>query len=162
LSKLLFLFICLIAVENNYAQYISPGIRLGYDFNSHTTFEVKVSVGLAVGGSIYNITVGKKYSINNKETYLSHNYIDLQAGDFSKPSSESKTQLFYGAGIGMVFYDTNGTRKYRPRITVFAGYLLFTTFDFYLNEQNNVESDLGLQLVLPIPLGGIDFGSPGG
>ena len=149
-------------VKNNYGQYISPGLRLGYDFDSHATFELKVSVGFGLWENIYNVTVGKKYSINKRKTYCSHNYLDLQVGDLSNTFGERKTQLFYGGGIGIIFYDREGIRRYRPRITTFAGYLLFTTADFYLSEQNNVESDIGLQLVLPIPIGGVDFGSPGG
>jgi len=152
----------LLFAEKSYSQYISPGVRIGYDFNSHTTIEWKVSVGFGLSESIANITLGKKYALNNKETYQAHNYLDFQLLGLSDTIGKRKTHLFYGGGIGLVFYDKDGIHKYCPRVTTFAGFFLFTTLDLYLDDENSVETDLGLQGVLPIPLVGVDFGSPGG
>ena len=141
-----------VMLGNVYGQYVSPGIRIGYDFNSHATFELKCSVGFPIGKNILNMTVGKKYAVNNRATYQSHHYLDLQAGRVSDTMTDRKIQLFYGGGIGFIYYEKDGTHHYRPRMTTFAGYLLFTTADFYLTEENEIASDLGLQLVFPIPL----------
>lgn len=159
--KFLTLFAFILFYHNLYSQYVSPGIRLGYDFNSHTTFELKVSLGVVADGKAFNVTIGKKYALSNTESYLPHNYLDLQFGDFTETIGKRKAQLFYGGGIGVVFYKKEGVTHFHPGITTFAGFAFFATADFYLNE-SNIESDLGLQFVLPLPLGGVDFGSPGG
>jgi len=163
MRKLLILTILLfIYFESSFGQYISPGIRLGYDFSSHITLGFKVSFGVGLGGVVTNFTYGKKLALNQKANYTTHNYIDIQFGSFSEPMGDRKIQLFYGGGIGIIYYDKNGKRYYHPRVTTIAGYLLFTTLDLNLINWNKVKPDLSLQLVLPIPLGDVNFGSVGG
>lgn len=144
------------------AQYISPGIRIGYDFDSHITMGLKISLGINYNETITNVTFGKKFALNNTDDFMAHYYFDMQYGKFSETFSERKIKILYGGGIGLIFYTKNGRQHFHPRITSFVGYLLFTTFDINIIKWKSVKPDLGLQLVLPIPLGNVDFGSPGG
>lgn len=153
MKQIYIILVLFILFNNSYSQYISPGVRFGYDFNSHFTFGVKVSFGVYDNGNAFNFTYGKKFAINNKSNFASHNYIDLQIGKLTKAMGDRKVQLFYGGGIGLIFYKDNGIHHYYPRITTFVGYLLFTTLDLNIIKWKKVEPDIGLQLVLPIPIG---------
>jgi len=136
-----------------YSQYISPGIRLGYDFKAGFNLGLKLSAGVDTDGSTISLTFGRKFGLGGESKFKTHNYIDLQAGRLSDTMGERKIQLFYGGGAGIIFYKENGKTVYHPRVTGFVGYIVFTTLDINLINWKNPESDLGLQLVLPIPLG---------
>ncbi len=144
------LFLVFIFWTHLSAQYVSPGVRLGYDFNNHLIFGIKLSVGAYQDGSFINLTFGKKFLIGSSNTlpYSNYNYIDLQMGQLTAPIGGRKVQIFYGGGLGLIFFKGH----WAPRITTFAGNLLFATLDFNFVKQKNPHSDLGLQLVLPIPL----------
>jgi hypothetical protein len=161
-SGILFCLIFIFILQETYAQYISPGIRLGYDFNSHITMGLKVSVGAGLNNTVVNFTFGKKFALTNDSSYTDHRYIDLQVGTFNIYLKKRKIDLFSGGGIGLISYEENGKTIYHPRITCFVGYLFFTTLDINIINWKNFKPDLGLQLVLPIPLGGFDIGAPGG
>ena len=147
---IVFVFTALIP---SYAQYISPGIRLGYDFKSGFNLGLKLSYGFDLDNNTLSFTFGRKFGIGKESVYQTHNYIDVQVGKLSNTMGERKIQLFYGGGLGILFYKKDGKQVFYPRLTVFTGYLLFTTFDLNLNEWKRVDPDIGLQLVLPFPVG---------
>ena len=108
----MFSFIFFINIQSINALYISPGIRLGYDFNSHVTMGLKVSVGGGFNNTVVNFTFGKKFAINNDSTYTDHRYLDLQIGTFNIYLKKRKIDLFSGGGIGLISYEENGKRVY--------------------------------------------------
>lgn len=147
------IFIILTLVSNSYSQYISPGVNLGYDFNSHFTCGLKVSLGVYENLQFINFTFGRSFALNKKSTYPVRNYFDIQYGKLSDTIGERKIQLFYGGGIGVVISNENGKQYTYPRLTTFTGNLLFLNCDIYFIKMRKVEPDLGFQLVLPVPLG---------
>ncbi len=159
MSKFTFLKFCLVAFvlgPNLYAQqYISPGVRIGYDFNGHVSFGLKISVGVYDKDSFINLTWGKKFLIGEKKTipYSNYSYFDLQMGQFSGPMGKRKIQLFFGGGIGLIFYRGADKNHWAPRITTFAGNLVFTALDVNFIKEKKFHPDLGIQLVLPLPFG---------
>lgn len=145
--------VILLMLNSVQAQYISPGLRVGYDFNSNITLGFKISFGIGFDKQFYNFTFGRKFALNKNSSYQTHNYIDLQSGVLIEPFGKKKVPLFYGGGIGIGFYEENGVRHHFPRITTFAGYFVFTTLDMNIIDWKTIEPDIGLQMVLPIPVG---------
>ncbi len=153
MKKIIIVITVFIFLGNSYSQYISPGVRVGYDFSSHFTFGLKISFGIYNSGDFVNLTYGKKFAIGQKSTYANHNYIDLQLGKLTETLGNRKLQIYYGGGIGIIFYKNKNMWHYSPRLTTFAGNFFFTTFDLNFIKWKKLEPDIGFQLVLPIPLG---------
>jgi hypothetical protein len=141
--------------------YISPGLRIGWDFRNVLTIEPKVSFGVVgiIPGFI-NITIGMRNGIiRSKEIqYKDYCHIGIQMGKMTKTIGERKIQLLYGGGLGLSF----DGKDFVPRVSIFSGMMLFATADFSYKHGKGFNTDIGIQGVMPIPLKKIDFGSPGG
>jgi hypothetical protein len=153
------IILILLFVVNSFAfnilPYISPGIRIGWDFRNSVTFGPKISLGFAgIAHGFYNITFGGRACFNS--AVPNYSYCDLQMGFIPDTMSKRRDQVLFGTGIGIATYN----KHIMPHATVFAGSFLFATADFIWDHR--VNTDLGLQAVLPIPLIKISIGSPGG
>jgi len=131
--------------------YVSPGIRLGWDFRKAVTLEPKISLGVVglIPGFV-NVTFGVRSAIIAVKglTYKTNCHFDIQTGGLSPLMGKRKIQLYYGGGIGFII--TN--RKLLPRITLFTGNFLFTTLDISYQKTRGFDSDIGLQCIFPVPL----------
>lgn len=145
-SLILFLFIWSYchADDSESTYYVSPGIRVSWNFKSSILMDLKISYGrMRSEEYYYNITIGKKLVLRsdlNKDE-IQHIYLDLQGGSFGGYYPVSA-----GGGIGAAIF-TGSRKKIYPRITIFGGAGLFCTLD-YVFARNLV--DFGLQAVLPI------------
>jgi len=145
--------------------YLTPGIRIGWDFEKKLTIGTKISVGYIFEGGFVNITYGCKYPFLQdarswEPNFEKYNYLDIQAAGAIKFDKKS-VPLYTGGGAGLIFYKENEVNKTAPRLTIFSGFIAFTTFDIIF-LLDHVRYDTGFQLVFPIPLEKIDIGSPGG
>ena len=138
--------------------YISPGLGFSWDFNGHFIFSPKVSVGIFGNGIFYNITIGR--SSSSDEKIYPHYYVEVQSGKLTEPSDHKKTQLFYGGGIGFTIPISKNDSSVSFRVSAFTGYLLFLNVTVIHMEK--IQTELGGQVVLPIPLKGVEFGPLGG
>lgn len=102
----------------------------------------KISVGYVVMEKYYyNITFGEQKTLLTEinRSNIKYSYLEIQRGDFW-----GYYPLSAGGGIGMTFLDD----KIYPKISLYAGALIFINFNYTINR--NV-FDVGGRLVLPIP-----------
>ncbi|MCZ7609365.1 MAG: hypothetical protein M5U17_04305 [Ignavibacterium sp.] len=133
---------CFINVKGQESFYISPGISLSWDGEGSMMLGWKVSVGYVVFEKYYcNLTFGKKNTLFNEinKNNLKYSYLEIQGGGFF-----GYYPLSAGSGIGITFL----ADKIYPRISLYAGALIFIDFNYTINK--NI-FDLGGKLVLPIP-----------
>lgn len=148
------------AANDDIAPYISPGVRIGWNFKKVITFDCKCSFGIAGNSRFYNITGGFRNAIFNfsSTNFDKYFHLDINMGKTGGiPLFEIENSLMYGGGIGIGFnqYDIF------PCMTIFTGFGLFTSIDMFYSKSRGFNTDLGFQGVLPIPIVD-DFGSPGG
>ena len=79
---------CLQASED-WITYVTPGIRLGWDFGDGLTFGGKISVGLLRDADLnesmfFNVTVGFKAPLTNREKFWYREYNFIQANSACK------------------------------------------------------------------------------
>jgi hypothetical protein len=133
-------------------------LGLSWNFNGNFILSPKVSIGYLQNGLFENITLG--YSFSTEKNMYPHYYVEGQLGKLTQPSDYKKMQVFYGGGIGLTIPTSSRESGVSLRASVFTGYLLFLNATFLFN--NNIQTELGLQLVAPVPLKSIDFGPVGG
>jgi hypothetical protein len=134
--------------------YISPGLGFSWDFNGHFILSPKISAGVLQNGIFYNLTIGR--SSSSGANNYPHYYVEVQTGQLTTPSDYKKTQLFYGGGFGFTIPAIDTGAGVSVRASVFTGYLLFLNASILFNER--IQTELGGQVVLPIPLKSVDFG----
>ncbi|MFO7890126.1 MAG: hypothetical protein R6V04_07280 [bacterium] len=161
---LFFFFITLIIISSNCTAsdntfYVSPGLRIGWDFGRGPTISLKFSFGINTnynttsnfGGNTkyYNITFGFKAPLfrRAKYHYEEYNFIGLQAG--CTPITDNL--LFFGGGLGFMFYKNSHKTKFHPMVTVDFGLLIFGAFDLIFLENKRISTDFGFLAVVPIP-----------
>ena len=137
--------------------YLSPGVGISWDLNGNFIFSPKFSVGYLENGKFYNITIGRA-SNSNDEVYPDY-YFETQFGVLSKPMEFRKLQLFTGCGIGINLHPNLPNSSISFRASAFTGYGAFVKATIITKE--NINTDFGLEAVLPIPLN-FKFGNPGG
>ncbi len=135
-------------------KYVSPGLRIGYEFGRGLTIGFKFSFGINTdydfnNSAYYNITFGVKSPLFRKAKYPyeKYNFIELQAG--YAPFTDNL--LFLGGGLGFMFYHDNNKTKFRPTATIDSGCLTFAAFDFILLENRKISTDFGFLGIFPIP-----------
>lgn len=151
---------CSNLIAKDIIPYISPGIRIGWDFKCGLSISPKLSIGLAEieDGTFINLTVGtRKFQkpITGNGNFV---YLDFQAGTVF----EELPGIFLGGGLGLLFGKSKEGSKIIPRTTIFSGCFLFSTIDLTYWNRSKISVDPGVEAVLPIPLKRIDFGSIGG
>jgi len=127
-------------------KYISPGLRIGWEFGRGLTISLKISLGINTDPDFddnpkyYNITLGSKVPLFRKTKYLyeEYDFIELQAG--CTPFKHNG--LFAGGGLGFMFYQDNNKTKFRPMVT----------FDFIFLENKKISTDFGFLGIMPFPL----------
>jgi hypothetical protein len=142
--------------------YISPGIRIGWDFSKKMiNIEPKISLGIVgfVPGFL-NFTISTRaYMARNKNVKDKAYYaVSIQHGRPFEVIEKRKAYLINGGGLGLSF----DGKEFSPRITIFTGMVMFMTADFTFKKGKSVDVDVGILGVLPIPLKKLDWGSPGG
>ena len=145
--------------------YLTPGIRIGWDFEKKLTISTKISVGYIFHGGFVNITYGYKYPFLQdarpwEPNFEKYNYVDIQAAGAIQFEKKS-TPLYTGVGAGLIFYKENEVNKTAPRLTIFSGFIAFPTLDVIFLP-GHMRYDIGLQIVAPLPLSKIDIGGFGG
>lgn len=157
---LLFVFVLVSAspTKSESIIYVSPGIGFAWSLDGAFIFHAKVSVGVFNSGIFYNITLGSASSAD-KSAYP-HLYAEAQSGILLPPSMDGHTtHLFYGGGVGITF-PAGKTENVSWRFSAFAGSLLFLNVNVLLLD--TPRTDIGGEIVLPIPINGVKFGSVGG
>jgi hypothetical protein len=152
-----FMLLC----ENASSQqipYVSPGIGIAWDFHGHLVISPKISVGINNNGTFYNLTFGIASSID--ASLYPHYFIECQAGVLSEPLGFRKAQLFYGGGIGLTIPSSGQGKKPSMRVSLFTGFMFFLNVNILFTD--TVRTDIGGQVVLPIPLKKVEKGSIGG
>ncbi|MBU0475839.1 MAG: hypothetical protein KKF62_16960 [Bacteroidetes bacterium] len=149
LKKILFTIVAFIFITPNVKSqntfstfYISPGISISWGGDSNILFGWKLSFGYTKEEKYYyNITYGKKYTLNSKDkvNQLEYKYLEIQIGSFL-----GYYPLSAGGGLGM----TLSNSQIYPRLSLFAGAFFFGNFDYTFNK--NI-IDLGGNINLPIP-----------
>jgi hypothetical protein len=148
------IFLVAIQYANSQTPYISPGLGFSWDFGGHFILSPKVSIGVLQNGVFYNITVGR--STSSDEKIYPHYFVEAQCGQLSEPSDYKKTQLFYGGGIGLTIPTSNNDSGVSLRVSAFTGYMVFLNATVLFKDK--IQTELGGQIVLPIPLRKIEFG----
>lgn len=167
LNRLFILFILFIpdiVPASGTIPYISPGIRLGWNRGDGLFWGFKISMGINRDGNIYNITCGSKLFFNHKKNQQ-HNpfgFIELQAGQISDNFGDRHVPLFSGGGIGTGFVRHDDSITFAPRVTAFTGFGLFMVVDVNFIKQYGIKTNIGSEMVLPIPLKKAELGSIGG
>lgn len=140
--------------------YATFGFRLGWDFQCGMSISPRISVGVTDfdRGVFINFTSGMRKFKRPIIDYSEFSYFDIQAGAVWK----ELPGIFFGGGVGFLVGSSPEDFKLIPRSTVFTGFLLFPSIDLTFWSKSKISYDAGLEAVLPIPLGGIDFGSIGG
>ena len=153
---LLILGSLLVIFQNGRSQtpYLSPGLGLSWDLNGHFILSPKISAGFLQNGKFYNLTIGR--SSSSDEHNYPHYYVEVQLGQLTTPSDYKKTQLFYGGGVGFTIPANDTSAGVSFRASMFTGYLLFLNASILFNEK--IQTELGGQVVLPIPLKRVAFG----
>lgn len=130
--------------QNDY--YISPGIRLSWGGNSTIILGWKVSFGFMHSENYsekcyYNITFGKQDVIYSKNSTTDRDltYWEIQRGDYY-----GYYPLSAGGGLGISIIKD----KVDPKLSLFAGGLLFTHFNYTFTRNL---FDIGGELVIPYP-----------
>lgn len=110
ISLLFLLQILTVAPIKAQIPYISPGIELGYIFGQGFTFSAEVTLGICIYLAHGSIALGHQL-IPEKPKSLS--YFAVQGGT-----------LEYGASIGGVSYNDNGTEETGSRFAIYYGFPL--------------------------------------
>jgi hypothetical protein len=139
-------------------MYLSPGLGISWDLDGCFVFSPKISLGIIDNGLFYNVTVGRSTSSNNK--LYPHYFAEAQCGQLTQPSEFRKLQVFYGGGVGLTFPTSGGDSRVSFRTSIFTGYIFFLNATFIFREK--IQTEIGGQIVAPVPIGGLDFGSIGG
>jgi len=137
-------------------QYVSPGLRIGWNFGRGLTISPKICFGINTDYDFgddtkyYNLTIGFKAPLFRKAkyNYEEYSFVELQAG--CTPFSENS--LFLGGGLGFMFYKDDNKTKFRPMVTIDFGLLIFVAFDFIFIEKKKISTDFGFLGIIPIPL----------
>jgi hypothetical protein len=159
LFTIVFLFtICFSSALCQPIIYISPGIGISWNFDGKFILTPKISLGVYNESIFYNLTFA--YASASEETVYPHYLIEFQCGRLSPPMEYRKLQLFWGGGVGVTIPTTSKDSAASFRATVFTGNLLFLNLSILFTKR--IQTEIGGQIVLPIPLSKIDFGSPGG
>lgn len=142
-----------LSAEVNQIIYLSPGLSISIDIKGNILFSPKISFGLYKNMQFINITLGHVSSSSESSSYY---YIEPQIGAVSKPLEYRKIQIFYGLGLGIAFLDSNKNDNIAFRGSLFSGFGLFLNASFLIGRELN--TDLGIQAVLPIPLNKDGYG----
>jgi hypothetical protein len=165
MSKLNFFLVFMICSSVNLMAkdiipYATVGIRIGWDFKCGRSVSPRLSIGIADidEGTFINLTFGPKKFQKPIIGSGEFAFLDVQAGN----AFEELPGIFFGGGVGLLFYKSKQGLKIRPRNTFFAGCFLFPTIDLTYWTTSKISVDSGIEAVLPLPLKRIDFGSIGG
>lgn len=142
--------------------YATIGFRLGWDSHCAMSLSPRFSVGVANfdKGIFINFTAGWRKFKRPIISFPEFLYFDIQAG--AVVVLKDDYPIFYGAGAGLLVGSNREDFKIMPRSTVFTGLLLYPSIDLTFWSKSKISYDAGIEAVLPIPLGGIDFGWIGG
>jgi hypothetical protein len=143
--------------EERPIPYISPGLRIGYEFGNGFSVGAKISLGIFTDPEYYNITFGVR-GVSHKKPSSSvdeYNFIQFQAG---YPKRDSWDMAFLGGmGAGVVFFTDKGGKRIKPIFNFSYGLLLFLDVDIIPLGASQFKVDAGTLGVLPIPLRKIDL-----
>ena len=138
--------------EERPIPYISPGLRIGYEFGNGFSVGAKISLGVFTDPGYFNITFGFR-GVSHKKPVPSvdeYNFIQFQAG---YPKRESWDMAFLGgAGAGVVFFKDEGGNRIKPIFNLSYGLLLFLDADIIPLDGSKFKVDVGTLGVLPMPL----------
>ncbi len=134
--------------KDNKYLYLSPGLSLSIDFSGNLIFSPKISIGIYQNKNFVNMTFGYVSTVTGED--YSYYYIEPQYGFLSDPSEIKKLQLFYGIGLGVAYLYSGKENKFVLKNSLFGGFGLFLNTSYLFDEAE--KSDIGLQLVFPIPL----------
>ena len=151
---------CFSFLFSDFIPYISPGLSFGWDFRNGLTLSPKISIGIVAGNDFYNLTYGWNFPAfrNYKESYENHKYLQFQVGIFGGEFFGDKhVPLYFGGGIGYIYYKQDDLFIYAPKITAFSGFWTFLKTDFILLNKKVFVPNLGIQPVFPIPLRDVDI-----
>jgi len=138
--------------EERPLPYISPGLRIGYEFGRGFTFGGKLSLGISTDPEYYNVTVGFRGTTSRKPEHSSDDYyfIQVQAG---YPKAESWEGPFLGsAGVGIALFGDRGAKRIRPIFNFCYGALLYLDTDIIVLGGSKIRLDFGTLASVPIPL----------
>lgn len=137
--------------------YVSPGLRVGYEFGKGLTVGLKISLGVNAEGNYYNITLGvravsRRDLASRKETY---SYYQFQAGT-------PLNGIHGGGGVGFAVSGKDMERRVDPMFTLSYGMGLYSELDA-VRMPERFRCDLGVLGIIPVPLRKMEmFGSIGG
>jgi hypothetical protein len=153
------IFCLLIAGQFCYSSlpYISPGLGVSWDFHGHFIVSPKLSIGIGNNNTFYNLTIGR--STSSETTKYPHIFIEVQTGHLTEPLDYRMIQLYLGGGIGLTIPTGSSSTGVSLRGSLFGGYGLFINTTILFEEK--IRTELGLQLVAPIPLGEVPPLGPG-
>jgi hypothetical protein len=129
--------------------YLSPGLQIMYGKKSGLLFGVKMSIGAVHKDAVVNLTGGV---LGGKQTEF---YTELQLIPVSLQVNVEEVPFLWGGGIGVTFVDRpiESWVVFKPRVTVFAGSMLFSnaTYRFFMPD-DIAPFQLGSSLVFPLLL----------
>jgi len=137
--------------------YVSPGLRVGYEFGRGLTLGLKISLGFATEGDYFNITLGvrassKRDPASREETF---SYFQFQAGT-------PLNGIHGGGGVGFAVSGKEMERRVDPMFTLSYGVGLYSELDV-IRMPERFRCDLGVLGIIPVPLRKMElFGSIGG
>lgn len=143
--------IAIASSNNNF--FISPGIRIGLNFNGGLTFGCQFSFGRYFesesenGIHSYFITVGAKSFISKRERSSLPPYFFLKFEATCQPFLPSNAILLLG-GAGVALH-RKGDMSLSPLMTLSTGFLILPSFDIMLKKKK-INIDLGLLCLFPI------------
>lgn len=132
------------------AQYVNPGVQLGYAFGEGFSFKVKVSIGTVIKDGFTNVTFGYNWVSNKKSELYKHSFAQVQVGLLDSGNSLNFT------GIGYGFINKNGNRY--PKYSLFRGMLTYINYDL-IKINKTYYSDLNIEASFLIPLLGHNYDS---
>ncbi|MGE5315628.1 MAG: hypothetical protein ACM3Q4_13125 [Acidobacteriota bacterium] len=152
------MLLLIVQICRSETAYLSPGVGISWDLRGHVVWSPKLSIGvLNSHNTFYNLTIGR--STSSEPAIYPHIFIETQAGHLTEPSDFRKIQLFFGGGVGVTIPTGTSSSGVSLRGSLFGGYGLFINANFLFEE--NINSELGLKIVAPLPLGGIPALGPG-
>ncbi len=148
--RILLLLLPLSAQSSDVIYYISPGIRINFNFqHGIQSIGGKVSFGFYADQSFVNLTVAAQEPFLKKTHSREHRFVfmELQYGNFY-----AGAPVAFGGGVGLSFFKKINSLKPLPRVSFFAGSLAFFTYDFVMTPSGKVDETMGVELALPIPV----------
>ena len=143
--------------------YLSPGLRIGWNFSGNFTVDGKISIGLNTDDNLNkitfcNITLGFNalaFAKAKENKFNEYNYVQFQAGS---SFLDIEDNLFItGMGAGFIF-NTNNKNDFSPIIRLFSGFIVFPELDLIFLKRKQIVSYFGVRGVIPGSMQKINIG----